>query len=138
MSQPGTSETRCGVQRWCAAHTQGCVAQTGVRQSPHGHEAFVAPEDHPPEMPRPVWPCGAGRGHAVGGQETPVPSRLSPQATAEPSRLSRDPQVDASRGTRGAEGGAGYRRLARVAGVRRVHTRCGTKMKPCTTEGINI
>ena len=48
------------LQRRCAAHTQGCVEQTGVRQSPHGHEALVAPEDHHPEVPPPVWPRGAG------------------------------------------------------------------------------
>src|SRR5437867_2038538 len=83
-----------------------------TRQSPHGHEALVAPEDHHPEVPRPVWPRGAGRGHAAGGQETPVSSRRLVQATAEPGRLPSDPQGDASRGTRGAEGGAGYIRLA--------------------------
>src|SRR4029453_17686964 len=35
----GARERHEVVQRWCAAHTQGYVEQTGVRECPHGSEA---------------------------------------------------------------------------------------------------
>ena len=107
----GTSETGV-VQRWCATHPELCV--TGVRQSPHGHEALITSL-----RMTTIQRCRVPSGTADGSRTR---RRLTGDPRAEPvfrTRWARrtgtvpsDPQGDASHLHGGRRGGPMCARLA--------------------------
>jgi hypothetical protein len=107
-------------QRCCAAHTQGCVWHTGVRQSPHAQRLSSPLSGGPPSSGTVC--CLAPRGGSMtrrryDGQGTTVPSRLPHPSTAAPRLLPTDPPGDVSPYTVGAEGYPAWAHLAGASDV---------------------